>query len=318
LNTTDTIYCRRIIPLPQQYLWYNNTLKMENKFIKDPIHRFVYVPELCMRFIDTEQFQRLRYIKALGNVHYVFPSATHTRFEHCIGTMHLCKEFCDQLPEIDEKTAELIMLAGLLHDVGHRALSHVADHMFHFKTTHEENSVKIMREINDQLELLDANEVDMVEAMILGTPIDERKYLYQIVADYSYRSMEHDGQGAVDADRMDYLSRDAHHTGLSSFQADYIIKCAYVDKETNNLMFKEKAAYDIKSMLLTRRTMYKNVYRHATVQIIDDLFIKTAKQIDLSEEDFYDDISLMSKFRSTSAGKKMLKELSERKLYTMM
>ena len=93
--------------------------------IKDCIYRFIQVPDLCKSFIDTVEFQRLRHIKQLGLVQFTYPSAAHSRFEHSLGVMHLAGVGAD----ISQREKELLQLAGLLHDVGHMAFSHLFDYM---------------------------------------------------------------------------------------------------------------------------------------------------------------------------------------------
>src|SRR3989344_291322 len=118
--------------------------------IKDAIYGFIHVNQLCKVFLDTPEFERLRRIKQLGLAHFVYPSATHTRFEHCLGVMHLAGKVADKLSEyVTEREKELLQLAGLLHDVGHVAFSHLVDYTIEEEQvgtnqkTHEERSVRI-------------------------------------------------------------------------------------------------------------------------------------------------------------------------------
>lgn len=139
------------------------------KMINDPIHGFIELEPGALAFIDTPQFQRLRDLKQLGATYYVFPGATHNRFEHSIGTMHLAGQMLDSIsrcqPEL-KITPEgvpfgvdgvffsqqagvfsetfLVKIAGLCHDLGHGPFSHVFDNQFmpaarpDIKWTHEE------------------------------------------------------------------------------------------------------------------------------------------------------------------------------------
>ena len=114
-----------------------------SKQIYDPVHGFITITPLMQNIIDTPEFQRLRDLKQLGAVHYVYPSATHTRFEHSLGVSHLAGIMAENLiqyaslhntPEEiysevinKEKTIELCRIAGLIHDIGHGPFSHLYD-----------------------------------------------------------------------------------------------------------------------------------------------------------------------------------------------
>ena len=109
------------------------------KIIYDPIHGPIELSELCIQIINTIEFQRLRNIYQLGVCYYVFPGASHKRFEHSIGVCHLAGEFIKSLqknqPElnIDSQMVENVQIAGLCHDLGHGPFSHLFDHDFlHF------------------------------------------------------------------------------------------------------------------------------------------------------------------------------------------
>jgi len=94
--------------------------------VKDPLHQNIYIDDFEKKLIDTPEFQRLRRIKQLGVTYLVYPGATHTRFEHSLGTMQVASRMCDQLGlEADEK--EKVRIYGLLHDVGHAAFSHESE-----------------------------------------------------------------------------------------------------------------------------------------------------------------------------------------------
>lgn len=252
----------------------------KRKVIKDCIYGYINIPDLCLKFIDTPEFQRLRRVRQLGMVHYVYPSAVHTRFEHSLGVMHLAGKVVDQLRltvDISDRTKNLIQLAGLYHDIGHFAYSHLFDTflsrqeedfpgqapIFKLKD-HEDRSIHFLHRVNSRLKLLTGEEEEFVQAVIRGDSIPDKKtaYLYQIVANK---------ECGVDVDKMDYLRRDAYHTGLPGFQADYIILNAVVDSN-NCLAFKKKAEEDLRDLFTTRRRMHKNVYQHHTTQKINKIY----------------------------------------------
>jgi HD superfamily phosphohydrolase len=245
--------------------------------IKDCIYRFIVVPALCRSFLDRPEFQRLRRIKQLGFVHYVYPGAMHSRFEHCLGVMHLAGLVCDHLaPALSPREKELVQLAGMLHDVGHMAFSHLLDAFLKKSgicSDHELRSVQLLTTMNQELRSLTSEEELMVRNMILGeVPPDHPKpFLFEIV---------HAKKTGLDCDRSDYLQRDAFHTGLPGFQSDYIIQSMLLD-EGGHIGFAAKCRVEIADLLLTRQRMFANVYCHPTVRKIDALLTLALEEANL-------------------------------------
>src|SRR3990167_4585437 len=168
------------------------------KLIKDCIYRLINVPEVCLKFIDTFEFQRLRHIKQLGFVHYVYPSAVHTRFEHSLGVMHLSGVMVDildstsgissdlrQSVEITPREKDMVQVAGLLHDVGHVGGSHFIDYILaeNGMEEHEERSIKILKRINDRVKVFSLEEIDTIAHMIRGeVQVGHKPFLFEIVS----------------------------------------------------------------------------------------------------------------------------------------
>lgn len=231
--------------------------------IKDCIYRFISVPNICKAFMDTPIFQRLRDIKQLGLAYKVFPSAVHTRLEHSLGVMYLSGEVIDILKkyvEITDREKELVQLAALYHDTGHMAYSHLLDNFlldnYPNFPDHEKRSVMALNIANSSLQLISLDEALMVGDMILGNYEGKNKpFLYQIV---------HNSICGLDVDRFDYLQRDAYHTGMPSFQPDYLIQCIRVD-EKGYICFQKKAKTEVEFLYETRKRMFSQVYRHKTV-----------------------------------------------------
>lgn len=248
--------------------------------IKDVIHRFATVPELCKKFIDTPEFNRLRRIKQLGLAYYVYPSATHTRFEHSIGVMTVTGKICDRIG-ISGRPKELVQLAALIHDSGHVAFSHLFDYILIEKKIdsplihHEQRSICILKEINARLNLLTDEEVETVSKMILGDNSDTKEpYLYEIVS----------GVFGLDSDRLDYLQRDSYHTGLPCFQGDYIIECLGV--KDGHLALRRKGREELELLFMTRKRLFTIVYRHKTVLKIEKIVREAIDRLDISKEWF--------------------------------
>lgn len=249
----------------------------KKRFVKDCIYRFVDIDDFFTAFIDTPEFQRLRHIKQLGFDYLVYPSAVHTRFEHSLGVMHLTSLIIQVLRnfvEISEREEQLVKLAALYHDIGHAAFSH-----FFHSEDHEIRSILILKQVNQRLKLLTETEIEQVGDMILGQYQDkgDKSFLYEIV----------NNEKGIDTDRMDYLARDAYHTGMHSFQSDYIIKCAMV--KDGRLCWQEKAKPEIERMYETRTRMFEVVYRHKTVLKIEQIIRYILKKYEIEIDPFTDD-----------------------------
>jgi len=241
--------------------------------ITDCLYGTIDVGVLCRRFMDTKEFQRLRAIQQTGLVSFVFPTCTHTRFEHSIGVMHLAGVMCKQL-NISKKHRPLIELAGLFHDVGHLAFSHTMEKVLPKK--HEQRGVEILASLNARLGILTDEEVEFVSMIILGKHDASRgllPFMTQII---------HNEDG-YDVDRMDYLQRDQHALGLKAFRPGYIIKCAYVSGD-DHLLFYPKASQELQQMDSIRRYMYDIVYYHKKVKEIETGIVYYLKQLNLREE----------------------------------
>lgn len=252
-------------------------------YLKDCIYGHIEVPELCEAFLDQPEFQRLRRVRQLGMSSYAYPSATHTRFEHCLGVMHLAGKVVNQLRkyvEITDRCKHLIQLAGLYHDIGHFAYSHLFDSfldqveedslptIFRLKH-HEDRSIYFLQKVNDRIQDLTSEECTFVCDIIKGVPSGNKIYLYQIV---------NNKRCGIDVDRMDYLRRDTYHTGIPSFQADYIVKSMIVT-ENREIGFRNKVREDIRDLYFTREKMFKKVYLHHTVLKLDHLYYCMMKRL---------------------------------------
>ena len=122
----------------------------------DPIHGLISVSPLAKKIIDTEEFQRLRNIKQLGCCYYVFPGASHNRFEHSIGVYHLANKYIDILnkhEEFTEKEIVCITIAGLIHDIGHGPFSHLFDEITPERKNHEYRSGQLLIMMNQKYNL---------------------------------------------------------------------------------------------------------------------------------------------------------------------
>ncbi|MEB0249310.1 MULTISPECIES: HD domain-containing protein [unclassified Mucilaginibacter] len=233
----------------------------KKKIINDPVYGFISIPtELVYDLIDHPYFQRLRYIKQLGMTHLVYPGALHTRFHHALGAMHLMsmaiETLCNKGAEISPEEKEGLMIAILLHDIGHGPFSHALEHTIVDEIDHEDISILLMNKLNEEFE----GKLSLAISIFTGS--HPKHFLHQLVS------------SQLDMDRMDYLNRDSYFTGVSEgvISSDRIIKMLTV--KDDSIAVEEKGIYSIEKFLIARRLMYWQVYLHKTVIAAEQLLCK--------------------------------------------
>jgi deoxynucleoside triphosphate triphosphohydrolase SAMHD1 len=245
----------------------------KNKVIFDIIHGFIELDTITLSIIDTPEFQRLRNIKQLGAVHYVFPSANHTRFEHSLGVYHLAGELLNNLknnqPEllITNRDILLVKIAGLCHDLGHGPYSHLFDTIIEEITEnkfgiHERRSILILEYIVNKYNIdLSEEDIKFIGNLIYPCDLDftnidkNRHFLYEIISNR---------RNGIDVDKFDYLKRDTFYLGLSfSLDCSRIIK--YVRVIDGKLSYLDKTYYHILEMYEIRNKLHRQVYKHKTI-----------------------------------------------------
>ncbi|MDI1354561.1 MAG: HD domain-containing protein [bacterium] len=277
----------------------------KRKIINDPIYGFVTIPsELVFDLIEHPIFQRLRRIKQLGLTNLVYPGALHTRFHHAVGAMHLMQEAVLTLKQKDvaitDEEEQAVLIAILLHDIGHGPFSHALEHSIVRGISHENISSLIMDSLNTEFD----------GKLSLAIKIFNNNYpklfLHQLVS------------SQLDMDRLDYLKRDSFFTGVIEgvISSERIIKMLQV--VNNELVVEQKAIYSIEKFLIARRLMYWQVYLHKTVLSAEtmlmniltrakelaargvELFATPTLQVflknDFSKKDFEKDPSLLALF----------------------
>lgn len=240
------------------------------KHIKDPVYGYIDVPDEELTIINHKIFQRLRRIKQLGLSSTVYPSATHSRFAHSLGVMKLSEDISKSIGLNDEEI-RLNAIAGLLHDLGHLPYSHTLENLLERKTgmSHEDISCQFI----DVLLNDDA----------VNFPVNAEKVKNIIRGEYDGTNIV---SNEIDADRIDYLIRDSHHTGikLGDIEKDTLIKFS---KEINGrLGFNHKSLGSVENLLDSRMQMDRSVYSHNTVNITETMLERSVENhIDTEEED---------------------------------
>lgn len=255
----------------------NNQNINKRKIFNDPIYGFVSIPyDIVFDLIEHPFFQRLRRIKQLGMTHLVYPGALHTRFHHALGAMHLMTKAIEVLRSkghtITHDEAQGVVIAILLHDIGHGPFSHALEHSLVHGISHEKISDAFM----DKLNKLFHNKLGL--AIKIFRNKYPKHFLHQMVS------------SQLDMDRLDYLRRDSFYTGVSEgvISTDRIITMLNV--KNDELVVEEKGIYSIEKFIIARRLMYWQVYLHKTVLSAENLIInilKRAKQLAQNKQELF-------------------------------
>jgi len=252
-------------------------LTNKRKIINDPVYGFISIPgDFVFDLIEHPWFQRLRNIKQLGLTSFVYPGATHSRFQHGLGTLHLMNmaiiTLRDKGIKISPEEEEATLIAILLHDAGHGPFSHALENSIIYGISHEDISLLLMRKLNEQY----SGKLGLAIEIFTGTY--RRKFLHELIS------------GQMDMDRLDYLRRDSFFTGVieGSVGSDRIIRMLNVIDDS--LVVDEKGIYSLEKFLIARRLMYWQVYMHKTVLSSECLLVnilKRAKEIAVEGGDLF-------------------------------
>lgn len=231
------------------------------KIINDPVHGFIKIPhEILFDVIEHPYFQRLRRISQTGLLSLVFPGATHTRFHHALGAMHLMFSALETLKlkgvEVSREEEKAAMLAILLHDIGHGPFSHALESMLMDDWHHEKLSILLMNKLNDEF----GGELTLAIEMFKGNY--RRKFFNQLIT------------SQLDVDRLDYLKRDSFYTGVSEGSVNTQRLISMLNVAGEELVVDAKGIYSVENFLTARMFMYWQVYYHKTSVIAEHLLVK--------------------------------------------
>ena len=234
------------------HLQTNLNRNNKKKIINDPIYGFIAIPDdLIFDIIEHPFMQRLRRISQLGLSHLVYPGAIHSRFQHVLGAMHLMIQAVSVLKrkghEINDEEERGVLLAILLHDIGHGPFSHALEYDIVSSVTHEDISSFFIQRLEKEFGS------DLQMALSIFENKYHKPFLHQLVS------------SQLDMDRLDYLNRDSFYSGVSEgiIGSDRLIEMLQV--HNGNLVIEEKGIYSIEKFIVARRLMYWQVYLHKTV-----------------------------------------------------
>jgi HD superfamily phosphohydrolase len=235
------------------------------KILNDPIYGFIQIPNsLIFDIIEHPYFQRLRRITQMGFSNLVYPGANHTRFHHAIGCMHLMQKSIGVLRfkqvEISKEEENALCIAILLHDIGHGAFSHALESSIVSGISHEEISLKFMKQLNETFNGALSLAIEIFEGK------SPRKFLGQLIS------------SQLDIDRLDYLKRDSFYTGVAegNISSDRLI--AMMNVKEDALVIEQKGIYSVEKFLIARRLMYWQVYLHKTGLVAENILVNILKR----------------------------------------
>lgn len=235
------------------------------KILNDPIYGFITIPNpLIYDLVQHPYFQRLRRISQMGLSYLVYPGAHHTRFHHALGCMHIMQKAIEVLRFkgilISDEEENALLIAILLHDIGHGPFSHAMEHSIVENVNHEAISLLFMNKLNEEFD----GKLSLAIQIFKGEY--HRKFMLQLIS------------SQLDMDRMDYLKRDSFYSGVAegNINSDRLIQMMTVVDD--RLAIEEKGIYSVEKFLMARRLMYWQVYFHKTSLVAELILTKILKR----------------------------------------
>jgi len=273
--------------------------------IKDSVHDYIEVGGVAEALLDAPAVQRLRHIKQLSTIRLVYPSANHTRFEHSLGVYHLADRALDHLG-VTGARADTVRAAALLHDVGHGPYGHQTEGIIQRRLGRHHDEVG-----------------DLLTAGVVGETLREHGLDPERVA----AVVEGEGRlgqlvaGELDVDRMDYLVRDAHHTGVPYGTIDHGRLLRALTFRDGALVLAEGNVATAESVLVGRALMNATVYRHHVSRITGTMLERASERLldetDLDPATFarMTDAELLAALRDHDATADAARRIHDRDLY---
>ena len=263
----------------------------ETKVLRDPIHGYIHVDlQVVWDCINAKEMQRLRRIHQLGGDFQVYHTAEHSRFSHSLGVYEIVRRMVYEIDQLREALSDyekaVAMLAGLLHDIGHGPFSHAFEGISMYK--HEEYTVKIITENSEIHQILAACDARLPEdvASIIQYR-HPKECMNQLVS------------GQLDADRMDYLLRDAYFTGTSygKFDLERILRTIRV--KNGRIVVKASGIHSVEDYIMARYHMYWQVYLHPVARSYETLLsilFRRMKEVFVLHPEYLSDVKMFHPF----------------------
>jgi len=292
------------------------------KVIRDPLWNNIRLEPLALALIDTPPFQRLRYVRQLGLAFLVYPGASHSRFEHALGTYHLARRALGLLEErgdlkgLDHSLSTDIRVAALLHDIGHYPFSHALEEI---GALHHEEVAR---------PLITSGPIGDILRNALGADAPDR--IMELIRGSSPSPLQGLISGSLDLDKIEYLRRDALMCGVpyGEIDADRLLNSLVLvhpvprtpSTARRTLGIQEKGLSAVESLLFAKYQMYRNVYWHHAVRSATAMYKRLvsdaldAGALSASQLAGFTDEGLLLGLESKAASP-LLKALRERRLF---
>lgn len=235
--------------------------KLEEKVFRDPVYGYVHVyDQLIWDLIQTKEVQRLRRIKQLGGTYMVFHTAEHSRFSHSLGVYEMARKIIRALMHrgtiLSEDERLLVLSAALLHDLGHGPFSHSFESVFSVR--HELFTERIIMENTEVNRVLEAYQKGFATKV---RDVINKTYPNPLIISII--------SSQLDADRLDYLLRDAYFTGAPYGEIDVERILRTMRVVNNKIVYKVSGMHAIEDYLMSRYQMYWQGYLHSTGRSFD-------------------------------------------------
>ena len=303
------------------------------KVIRDPLHGYIELDELACSIIDTVEMQRLRRIRQLGFSYLVYPGANHTRFEHSLGTYHLMNVLLDRLGMARDADEELIV-ASLIHDVGHGPYSHVTEPLIQKFTGASHEDIGYVLSTDGEVKGRDSEpSAPTIAEVVEAYQLDRRKIQSYIkgerTGNRTSRDISRILNGEIDVDKMDYLVRDSYYTGVAYGVVDNMRLIQGLDFFNGELVITDKGILPAEYLLFSRFLMHPTVYNHHTSRIAQLMFLSALEAFISAECEseselkdkaaslrMMDDAEISTTLRNAEGyPKEMMTRINERRLF---
>jgi HD superfamily phosphohydrolase len=243
--------------------------------VKDSVHDYISLDPLAQDLVDTPEFQRLRHIKQLSTVRLVYPSANHTRFEHSLGVYHLASQALSHLG-IDGDRADHLRAAALLHDIGHGPYGHQTEHIIMRHTGRHHDEIEWLLTDPEAGHPNGEPATQTVHDTLVDHGLDPERVAAHVRGEGELGQLV---SGELDVDRMDYLVRDAHHTGVPYGTIDTGRLVRELRYRAGELVLDEGNVQTAESLLLARGLMNGIVYRHHVSRIAGAMLERASERL---------------------------------------